>query len=133
MIFALLTLKPKVSKDIPSLQKNYQPQFAVVNRLIEHKNSTKWLFTDVPIYGFYADLLVPPEIAVFSTKRIKTGQLSQDEIYELLVKYRPEQILIGRFKGFIYTSSDVDSYINKFYSKSNDISVVDHYVLKSLK
>ncbi|GFZ97892.1 hypothetical protein CYANOKiyG1_09200 [Okeania sp. KiyG1] len=70
---------------------------------------------------------------MFSTKRIKTGQLSQDEIYELLVKYRPEQILIGRFKGFIYTSSDVDSYINKFYSKSNDISVVDHYVLKSLK
>ncbi|NEP73880.1 MAG: glycosyltransferase family 39 protein [Okeania sp. SIO2G4] len=133
MIFALLTLKPKVSKDIPSLQKNYEPQFAVINRLIKHKNSTKWLFTDVPIYGFYADLLVPPEIAVFSTKRIKTGQLTQDEVYELLVKYRPEQILIGRFKGFIYTSSDVDSYINKFYSKSNDISAVDHYILKSLK
>lgn len=132
IIFALLTLKPKVSKDIPSLQTNYEPQFAVINRLVEHKNSTKWLFTDVPIYGFYADLLVPPEIAVFSTKRINTGQMTQNEIYELLVKYRPEQILIGRFKGFIYTSSDVYSYINKFYSKSNDISVVDHYVLKSL-
>ena len=64
---------------------------------------------DVPIYGFYADLLVPPEIAVFSTKRIKTDQLTQNEIYELLLKYRPEQILIGRFKGFIYTSSYVDS------------------------
>ena len=133
IIFALLTLKPKVSKDIPSLQTNYEPEFAVVNRLLEHKNSTKWLFTDIPIYGFYSDLLVPPEIAVFSTKRIKTGQLTQDEIYELLVKYRPEQILIGRFKGFIYTSTDVYSYINKFYSKSNDISVVEHYVLKSLK
>ncbi len=133
IIFALLTLKPKVSKDIPSLQTNYEPQFAVVNRLLEHKKLTKWLFTDVPIYGFYADLLVPPEIAVFSTKRIRTGQLTQDEIYELLVKYRPEQILIGRFKGFIYTSSNVYSYINKLYSKSNDISAVDHYVLKSLK
>ncbi len=133
IIFTLLTLKPKVSKDIPSIQTNYEPEFAIVNRLLEQKNSTKWLFTDVPIYGFYADLLVPPEIAVFSTKRIKTGQLTQDKIYELLEKYRPEQILIGRFKGFIYTSSDVYSYINKFYSKSNDISAVDHYVLKSLK
>ncbi len=133
IIFALLTLKPKVSKDIPSLQTKYEPEFAAVNRLLEHKNSTKWLFTDLPIYGFYSDLLVPPEIAVFSTKRIKTGQLTQDEIYELLIKYRPEQILIGRFKGFMYTSTDVYSYINKFYSKSNDISVVEHYVLKSLK
>ena len=38
MIFALLILKPKVSKDIPSLQRNYEPEFAVVNSLIEHKN-----------------------------------------------------------------------------------------------
>jgi len=121
---------PQVSKDIPSLQRNYEPEFAAVNRLLEHKNST---ITDVPIYGFYADLLVPPEIAVFSTKRIKTGQMTQDQTYQLLVKYHPEQILIGRFKGFIYKSSDIYSYINKFYSKSNDISAVDHYILKSLK
>ncbi|WP_243397324.1 glycosyltransferase family 39 protein [Crocosphaera subtropica] len=133
MIFLLINLKPKVARDIPSLQQDYSSQFAVVNRLADKRNSTKWLFTDVPIYGFYADLVVPPEIAVFSTKRIKTKQLTQEQVYELLLKYQPEQILIGRFKGFFYTSSHINSYINQFYVKSDDISVADHYVIKSLK
>ncbi|EAZ90031.1 glycosyltransferase family 39 protein [Crocosphaera chwakensis] len=133
IIFALINLEPKVSKDIPSLQQDYSEQFALVDRLSENKNSTQWLFTDVPIYGFYADLVVPPEIAVFSMKRLKTKQITQAQVYELLVKYQPEQILIGRFKGFFYTSSDIYSYLNQFYVKSEDISVADHYVLKSLK
>ncbi|MDJ0598410.1 MAG: glycosyltransferase family 39 protein [Crocosphaera sp.] len=133
IIFALINLKPKVARDIPSLQQDYSPQFAVVDRILDDKNSTQWLFTDIPIYGFYADLGVPPEIAVFSTKRIKTKQLTKEQVYELLVKYQPEQILIGRFKGFFYTSSDIYLYINENYVKSDDISIADHYVLKSLK
>ncbi len=132
IIFSLVNLEPKVSRDIPSLQKDYSEQFALVDRISENKNSTKWLFTDVLIYGFYSDVVVPPEIAVFSTKRIKTKQLTKEQVYDLLVKYQPEQIVIGRFKGFFYTSSDIYSYINKFYVKSEDISVADHYLLKSL-
>ncbi len=133
IIFSLVNLEPKVSRDIPSLQQDYSEQFALVDRISENKNSTQWLFTDVPIYGFYADLVVPPEIAVFSTKRIKAKQLTKEKVYEFLVKYKPEQIIIGRFKGFFYTSSDIYSYINQFYVKSDDISVADHYILKSIK
>lgn len=99
LIIMLTRLKPKI--DVPSIQSDQSPDFAVVNVLSEHKDGNQWVFTDAPIYAFYADLLVPPEIAVFSYKRVKTGQLKHEVLYSVLQDYRPEQILLSRMKKFV--------------------------------
>lgn len=131
LITSLTRLKPKI--DIPSIQTDQTPQFAVVDVLREQKERTKWIFTDAPIYAFYADLPVPPEIAVFSYKRVKTGQLQYEVLYDVLVKYRPEQILLSRMKKFVYASNQINNYIKENYSKKSlDYQKLDYYILKKL-
>ena len=74
-----------------------QAYFEMLNHIQEHQTETKWLFTDYPIYGFYADLNIPPEIAVFSKKRLLSGHLSVEELTNTLNQYQPEQVVLGRF------------------------------------
>ncbi len=74
-----------------------QAHFVMLDHVLAQKQSTQWLLTDLPIYGFYADLNVPPELAVFSRKRLGTSDLTPDTLRSLLRQYQPEQILIGRF------------------------------------
>ncbi len=132
LITTLTRLKPKI--DIPSIQSDQTPQFEVVDVLLEHKEYTQWIFTDAPIYAFYADLPVPPEIAVFSYKRVKTGQIKHEVLYNVLVKYRPEQILLSRMKKFIYASSEINNYIKENYSKKSlDYTKLDYYILQELE
>jgi hypothetical protein len=59
---------------------------------------THWLVTDRPIYAFRAGLPVPPELAVFSAKRVSVGDLSDELLLEIMRKYRPEQVLLERFQ-----------------------------------
>jgi 4-amino-4-deoxy-L-arabinose transferase-like glycosyltransferase len=71
----------------------------LVERLLEYKPSTHWLFTDMPIYAFYAGINVPPDMAVFSQKRLRAGNMTLETINSSLQTYHPEQILLGRFSG----------------------------------
>ena len=131
LITTLTRLKPKI--DVPSIQTDQAPEFAVVDVLSEHKERTQWVFTDAPIYAFYADLLVPPEIAVFSYKRVKTGQLKHEVLYNVLQDYRPEQILLSRMKKFVYANSQINNYIKENYSKQYlQNGKLDYYILKKL-
>ncbi|HEY9827732.1 MAG TPA: glycosyltransferase family 39 protein, partial [Stenomitos sp.] len=57
------------------LQESVQ-NVAVVQQIKALQPKTHWLFTDLPIVAFYTHLNVPPELAVFSTKRLKSGELS---------------------------------------------------------
>ncbi|HEY9828361.1 MAG TPA: glycosyltransferase family 39 protein [Stenomitos sp.] len=70
-----------------------------LEQIMAERDRTRWLFTDVPIYGFYANLKVPPETAVFSSKRIESGNLTPAQLNEIVDRYRPEQIALGRFKS----------------------------------
>jgi 4-amino-4-deoxy-L-arabinose transferase-like glycosyltransferase len=67
-----------------------------LNRVIGFAPQTHWMVTDLPIYAFYARIAVPPYLAIFSTKRIETGQLTEEKIIEAIQEYQPEQILLGR-------------------------------------
>ncbi len=131
IIIMLTRLKPKI--DVPSIQRDQSADFAVVNVLSEYKKQTQWVFTDAPIYAFYANLLVPPEIAVFSYKRVKTGQLPHEVLYNVLRDYRPEQILLSRMKGFVYANSQISNYIQENYSKQDlPNEKLDYYLLKGI-
>ena len=66
-------------------------------KMIDYAPETNWVVTDLPMYAFRARLPVPPNLAVFSLKRIETGSLTEGEVEETVRNYMPEQVLIGRF------------------------------------
>ena len=71
---------------------------AFLRKMIRFAPQTEWVVTDLPMYAFRAGLPVPPELAVFSLKRMETGNLDEAEVLATVIKYDPEQVLIGRFE-----------------------------------
>jgi hypothetical protein len=97
----------------------------LVERLLEYKPSTQWLFTDMPIYAFYAGINVPPDMAVFSQKRLRAGNMTLETISSSLQTYRPEQILLGRFSGIDHQLNrrleQYGTYKLTRYTRDNDM------------
>lgn len=69
-----------------------------------------WIVTDEPMYAFRAGMLVPPNLVVFSQKRLESGQLPIPEILDTLRAYKPELVLLGRF-GL----PELDKYLGQHY------------------
>ena len=68
----------------------------VLAQLKERRADTRWLYTDRPIWCAHASILIPPELAVLSLKRIASGDITHAEFLRLLYHYRPEQIVLQR-------------------------------------
>jgi 4-amino-4-deoxy-L-arabinose transferase-like glycosyltransferase len=106
----------------------------ILKLVLHYRNSSHWLFTDRPIYGFYTNLRVPPEIAVFSYKRLNSGGLTSEELLSVLENYRPEQIVLARLTSQIKSDNQLRNYIHQNYSKTytNANGTEEHYVLSAL-
>jgi hypothetical protein len=63
----------------------------------EYADRTHWIMTDMPMYAFRVQRPVPPVVATFSSKRLATGSLTEEDIVEAMRDYRPEQVLMARF------------------------------------
>jgi hypothetical protein len=105
-------------------------KFEIIQQVRAFKPSTHWLFTDLPIVSFYTGLKVPPELAVFSTKRIASNSLSDTELRRILHMYQPEQVLLGRYPK---VQNALEPDLNQLYVKQYEKEKVTQYVLKSLK
>ena len=68
----------------------------ILAQLKERRADTRWLYTDRPIWCAHANILIPPELAVLSLKRIASGDITHAEFLRLLYHYRPEQIVLQR-------------------------------------
>ncbi|ERN42511.1 hypothetical protein KR51_00008290 [Rubidibacter lacunae KORDI 51-2] len=101
----------------------------IVSRLREYPKGVdrSWLLTDRPIYAFYAGLLLPPETAVFSQKRISVGSLDSKEIIRILEEYKPEQVLIGRFKELLLNDYYFQKYLQDNYLKTPIGEELEYY------
>jgi len=64
----------------------------------EYAEQTNWIMTDAPMYAFRVQRPVPPDLATFSSKRLATGSLTQEDILTAMREYHPEQVLIARFE-----------------------------------
>ncbi|MBW4432260.1 MAG: glycosyltransferase family 39 protein [Pelatocladus maniniholoensis HA4357-MV3] len=97
----------------------------------KYKYFTNWVFTDNPMYAFYNNLLVPPEIAVMSYKRINSGDLTFAKMLAILKKYHPEQIILTRWTTQIKNDKNIMDYINANYSKTyeNTAKSEEQYIL----
>jgi 4-amino-4-deoxy-L-arabinose transferase-like glycosyltransferase len=70
----------------------------VLNLLNEHIDQTHWIVTDVPMFAFRVNRPVPPILATFSSKRLATGSLTEEDILAAMRAYQPEQVVMARFK-----------------------------------
>jgi len=92
---SLLTPLPAISASDLELGPDKE---AFLRKMIKFAPQTEWVVTDLPMYAFRAGLPVPPELAVFSLKRVETGNLDEVEVLAIVIQYLPEQVLIGRFE-----------------------------------
>ena len=123
VLIALIGLKlsAKYNKIHTSLwNKTTTGEKRAIELLLKYKKDTRWMFTDRPIFAFYTNILVPPELAVFSTKRRLIDNLTPDYLISVLSKYEPEQILLGRFKNY---PPKLLSYIKKHYLQTHTCEI----------
>jgi hypothetical protein len=72
------------------------------------------IVTDMPIFAVRAKMLVPVELAWVSTKRFKTGLISEQDFIDVIEREKPALVLIAR-----YHLGDVRHYLesNPNYEK----------------
>lgn len=75
----------------------YEWEKMFMRHLSLYKPQTNWIVTDLPIYAFRNRMTVPPDLAVFSKKRLETGEITEADVISLIETYQPEQVFIGRF------------------------------------
>lgn len=95
-------------------------------------DQTRWFLTDRPIYGVYAGLRVPPEIAVFSKKSLATGLINDASLTALLQRDRPEQVAIGRFRKQLAAYPQFTATLTANYIEDYDGSTLSHYHRRDL-
>jgi 4-amino-4-deoxy-L-arabinose transferase-like glycosyltransferase len=83
----------------------------VLRAMNEHVDQTNWIMTDMPMYAFRVHRPVPPNLATFSSKRLATGALTDDDILAAMHEYRPEQVLMARFQ-----IPALEDYLRKNYT-----------------
>jgi len=69
----------------------------VLRTMKEYSDQTNWIMTDMPMYAFRVQRPVPPNVATFSSKRLATGSLTEEDILDAMRDYQPEQVLMARF------------------------------------
>jgi hypothetical protein len=112
-------------------------QDRVLRRMARYAQKTNWVVTDVPMYAFRTGVPVPPNLAVLSQKRVNSGLLTQWQVIDTVDEFKPEQVVLGRFKflalerylkkdyHLLYSDNEVKLYIrNDIYSgQSGGISL----------
>jgi 4-amino-4-deoxy-L-arabinose transferase-like glycosyltransferase len=78
----------------PKRQARYDQQLAVEAAVRSHAPRARLMVTSRQIYAFNLGLEVPPELAVTSSKRFRSGQLSASVVRSLIRKRRPEVVVI---------------------------------------
>ncbi|QDZ40207.1 hypothetical protein FRE64_09750 [Euhalothece natronophila Z-M001] len=105
-----------------------QRDFEMLEQVLAYQEETEWLFTDFPIYSFYANLQVPPEIAVFSRKRLESENITENELQAVVENYQPKQILMGRFGQL---PSILEDHLNENYTKAYEHEELAQYLRDS--
>jgi hypothetical protein len=83
--------------------------------------------TDLPVYAFLVRKPVPPRLATFSRKQLVTGGITDKEILAEMDKYRPEQVLMGRF-----VIPALETYLKKNYTLVMDPGYLRLFVRNDL-
>lgn len=91
-----------------------------------HAEGTRWVVTDSPIDAVRAGLRVPPPLAVFSLKRLKTGGLTPDGVVAVLEAYRPGVVSYRR----VYMGRAVADHLGRHYVAVENSAELSFFVAR---
>ena len=97
LMFSLVERVPIITEEFSAPDALLERERMFLVRSSNHAAETEWFVTDTPMYAFRIKASVPPNLAVFSDKRILSGGLSEEQILAAIAAYQPEQVFIGRF------------------------------------
>jgi 4-amino-4-deoxy-L-arabinose transferase-like glycosyltransferase len=83
----------------------------VLRTMDQYVDQTNWIMTDMPMYAFRVGRPVPPVVATFSSKRLATGSLTEEDILTAMRDYQPEQVLMARFE-----IPSLEAYLQEHYT-----------------
>ena len=92
LLLAVIAVKGAYEQRAPKF--GYRAGFA---EWLAKAPSDAWVLSDVAMDAYRAGRLVPPELAVWSAKRVIAGYLSADALIAVVEDRRPERILLRRF------------------------------------
>ncbi len=113
IILILFELPHTYNKIVKSLNKNIvKEEKEIINIISKYKTTSQWLVTDRPIFAYYTNMLVPPELILVSHKRNFTSLSAQEYFIKKLKKYNPGLILLNKSN---YYGQDAINYIEDNY------------------
>ena len=145
LLITIARLPLKLNRTLQSLtEKNTTEQEnLILKSMAKYKDKTEWIFTDRPIFAIYADIPVPPELALVTYKRSFSDQLTSNFLKKALEQYNPEQLLLNKLEFFSpetlffietrYTKIYADlipKRIGEFHYK--EFSLIERFLIKSL-
>ncbi len=103
-------------------------EWNAVKVMKEYEARTRWVFAEDGLFAFHAGMLVPPEIAVLSTKRLRAGLITQEQLLEILKRYHAEQVVTSR--GMF--GEGIMSYVREHYELKYEAGNIKVFVQKNL-
>ena len=114
IILLLFEMPHTYNKIIKSLnEKTVKQEREIINIISKYNINSQWIVTDRPIFAFYTNMLVPPELALISRKRNFSSDAAQKYFIKKLKKYTPELILINRSEFY---GEKAISYVENNYN-----------------
>jgi 4-amino-4-deoxy-L-arabinose transferase-like glycosyltransferase len=107
----------------PRLEKS-----ALAAKMRQYSDRTRWVYARHNIYAFHAGLTVVPELAVLPRKRFWSGQITNEQIWATVKRYRPEQLLLG--DGLLDDS--IREFVQAGYTRVYEDGANAVFVAKSL-
>jgi hypothetical protein len=86
---------------IPNLirhPESHSLEFDLLARIVDLGNQSETLVTDRPMFAFRMGKTVPPQLAVFTDKRVQTGSLAEGDVIQAIGEHQPDQVLLARFE-----------------------------------
>lgn len=103
------------------------PNSRLVDAMRQHAKGTRFVFTQSTIYAFHARLALVPELSALSKKRFWSGQITSEQIWSIVRRYRPEQLLLKNEPLEPGVGSWIDSeYFRSYYDDEYSLYVLKH-------
>lgn len=96
-LFVLLTIAggARISADLTSLARGPTLESdTFLEKVLQNRQSTRWIYSENNLYPFYAGLPTPPELAVIPLTRRWSGNITESEILNVVREYHPEQLVL---------------------------------------
>lgn len=98
---------------LPNAVRGEEPSLDFIHmaRMSELRRQDDVIVTDRPMFAFRLRKIVPPNLAVWSRKRLEIGSITEEDVIAAIEAWSPGQVLIGR-----YVVPAVEDYLGEDYS-----------------